>query len=269
MDFIEGLPASGSTNCILVVIDKFTKLAHFLPLKHPYTALSVAKAFLNQVYKLHGLSESIISDRDPIFASTLWKELFALARVQLRFSTAYHPRSNGQTKRVNQCLKTFLRCFVSSCPKEWLTFLTLAEFWYNTSYHTIIGCSPFEAMYGRSPRTFGLSAVSNSFAVGMNQWLPDRQAMTALVKQQLNRAVLRMKFQADKNRSERHFDARDWVFLKLQPYVQSSLAPRANQKLAFKFFGPFQILQKIGQVAYKLALPESSSLHPVFHVSQL
>jgi hypothetical protein len=118
MDFIEGLPASGSTNCILVVIDKFTKLAHFLPLKHPYTALSVAKAFLNQVYKLHGLSESIISDRDPIFASTLWKELFALARVQLRFSTAYHPRSNGQTKRVNQCLKTFLRCFVSSCPKE-------------------------------------------------------------------------------------------------------------------------------------------------------
>jgi hypothetical protein len=124
-------------------------------------------------------------------------------------------------------------------------------------------------MYGRSPRTFGLSAVSNSFAVGMNQWLPDRQAMTALVKQQLNRAVLRMKFQADKNRSERHFDARDWVFLKLQPYVQSSLAPRANQKLAFKFFGPFQILQKIGQVAYKLALPESSSLHPVFHVSQL
>jgi hypothetical protein len=78
-----------------------------------------------------------------------------------------------------------------------------------------------------------------------------------------------MKFKAEKSRSERQFSVGDWVFLKLQPYAQSSLAPRANQKLAFKFFGPFQILQKIGQVAYKLALPENYSVHPIFHVSQL
>jgi hypothetical protein len=113
-----------------------------------------------------------------------------LARMQLRLSTAYHPQSDGQTERVNQCLKTFLRCFVSSCPKEWLSFLPLAEFWYNTCYHTAIGRSPFEAMYGRSPRVFGLSVVFNSPAVGINQWLLDRQAMTALVKQHLSRIRL-------------------------------------------------------------------------------
>jgi hypothetical protein len=93
--------------------------------------------------------------------------------------------------------------------------------------------------------------------------------MTALIKQHLSRGSLQMKSQADKKRSDHQFEMGDWVFLKLQPYVQSSLAPRSNQKLAFKFFDPFHILQKIGAVAYKLQLPESSTLHPVFHVSPL
>jgi hypothetical protein len=93
--------------------------------------------------------------------------------------------------------------------------------------------------------------------------------MTKVIRQHLNRANVRMKNQADKGRTERSFEVGDLVFLKLQPYIQSSLAPRANQKLAFKFFGPFSVVQKVGSVAYKLALPPSSSVHPVFHVSQL
>lgn len=93
--------------------------------------------------------------------------------------------------------------------------------------------------------------------------------MTELIQQHLTRAHERMRIQANKSRSERQFSVGDWVYLKLQPYVQASLAPRSNQKLAFKFCGPFQVVQKIGAVAYKLLLPESSSIHPVFHVSQL
>jgi transposase InsO family protein len=130
MDFIEGLPTYGSVNCILVVVDKFTNFVHFLPLKHPFTAASVAKVFLDQMYRLHGLSVSIVSDQDRVFTNKFWKELFSLARVQLGLSTAYHPQSDEQTERVNQCLETFLRCFVSACPRNWLS---LAEFWYNTS----------------------------------------------------------------------------------------------------------------------------------------
>jgi hypothetical protein len=91
MGFVEGLPQSRSSNCIMVVVDKFSKYAHFLPLHHPFSTAHVAKVFIDNVYKLHGLPQSIVSDRDKVFTSRLWQELFNLANVQLRMSTAYHP----------------------------------------------------------------------------------------------------------------------------------------------------------------------------------
>jgi hypothetical protein len=166
-------------------------------------------------------------------------------------------------------METYLRCFVNACPKQWGSWLSLAEFWYNSSFHSSLGCSPFEALYGYPPRHFGLSAVESCQSVSLDQWLQQRRLMTDLVKQHLNRVVTRMKNQADKGHTERQFQAGESVFLKLQPYVQSSLATRANQKLSFKFFGPYTIVQKVGSVAYKLDLPAASSVHPVFHVSQL
>jgi hypothetical protein len=128
MDFVEGLPRSGGASCILVVVDKFTKYSNFLPSLHPFTASKVAQVFLDQVYKLHGMPMSIIIDMDKIFISRFWQELFKFAQVQLRMSSSYHPQSDGQTKRVNQCMETFLRCFVSSYPKQWIKWLSLAEF---------------------------------------------------------------------------------------------------------------------------------------------
>jgi hypothetical protein len=101
LDFIEGLPNSQQYNNILVVVDKFSKYAHFIPLKHPFTAFQVALAFMDNVFKLHGLPEALISDRDKIFTSSLWKELFKLTKTQLKMSTSYHPQTNGQTKRVH------------------------------------------------------------------------------------------------------------------------------------------------------------------------
>ena len=160
MDFIEGLPSSGGFNCILVVVDLFSKYSHFLALKHPFTTASVAQLFLSQVYKLHGLPQAIISDRDKIFTSNFWRELFKLAGVELRMSTAYHPQSDGQTERVNQCLETFLRCFTHACPRTWRQWLDQAEFWYNTNWHSALGRSPFEVLYGYVPRHFGLADSS-------------------------------------------------------------------------------------------------------------
>lgn len=269
LDFVEGLPVSQRMDVILVVVDKFSKYSHFVPLKHPFAATLVAQAFMINIYKLHGMPKVLISDRDHIFRSELWKELFTRAGVKLAMSTAYHPQTDGQTERVNQCLETFLRCFVHACPQQWFRWLHLAEFWYNTSFHSSLGRSPFEVLYGHSPRVLGIEAANSCQVQDLRTWLLDHELMQQLIKQYLSRAQECTKCQADKKRSERVFSVGDVVYLKLQPYVQSSLAPRANQKLSFKFFGPFKIVEKIGAVAYKLLLLASSSVHPIFHVSQL
>ena len=177
LDFVEGLPRSGNSDTILVVVDKYSKFAHFIPLRHPFTALSVAKAFLDHVYKLHGLPSSLVSDRDRVFTSNLWKELFALAGVQLRMSSAYHPQMDGQTERVNQCMETYLRCFVHACPTKWSSWLSLAEFWYNTSSHSALGRSPFEVLYGHSPRHFGIMSASACAASDLSDWLHECEVM--------------------------------------------------------------------------------------------
>lgn len=148
LDFIEGLPLSNGYNSLLVVVDLLTKYGYFIPLQHPFTAASVAKAFFHSVYHLHGLPKTLISDRNRIFTSHFWTKLFKLADVNLCKSSAYHPQSDGQTERLNQCVETYLRCFVHACPSKWSQWLSSAEFWYNTCDHSAIGRTPFEALYG-------------------------------------------------------------------------------------------------------------------------
>jgi hypothetical protein len=163
MDFIDGLPQSRQFNCILVVVDKLSKYAHFIPLRHPYTASKVAEAFVDNIYKLHGMPKSLVSDRDPVFTSQFWKSVFQATGTQLRLSTANHPETDGQTERVNQSIECYLRCFISSHPQHWVKWLSLCEFWYNSNWHSSLGKSPFEVLYGRKPHYFGLTATDSIF----------------------------------------------------------------------------------------------------------
>jgi hypothetical protein len=121
MDFIEGLPLSQGYSIIWVVVDRLTKYAHFLALKHPYTAEKLAQVFMNQLFKLHGMPQTIISDRDATFTSKFWTEVFKLQEVFLSFSTAYHPQSDGQSEAVNKFVENYLRCMVGDKPGEWVS----------------------------------------------------------------------------------------------------------------------------------------------------
>lgn len=149
MDFITGLPSSNGFIVILVVIDRLSKYGHFSPLKTDYSSKSVAKDFVKTVVKLHGIPKTIVSDRDKVFLSHFWQQLFKLIGTSLHMSTAYHPHSDSQSEYLNKCLEMYLRCFTYDSPKDWARLLPWAEYWYNTSYHHSCGMTPFKIVYVR------------------------------------------------------------------------------------------------------------------------
>jgi hypothetical protein len=150
MDFIKGLPKSSNKNVILVVVDKLTKYANFIALSHPFYAQTVAQLFIDNVFKLHGPPVAIATNRDRIFTSKLWQDIFKFMKISLQLSSTYHLQTDGQTERVNQCLESYLRCMAFMEPKKWSAWLTLAEWWYNTNYNTSLQTTPFQALYGYS-----------------------------------------------------------------------------------------------------------------------
>lgn len=151
MDFIVSLPPSGGYTNILVVADRLMKGAHFTPLVSLMTTISVAWAFSRNIVKHHGIPRSIVFDRDCIFLSSFWKEIFKIQGTLLKHSTLYHPQTDGQSKVVNRCLQQYLRCFASSKAAQWSQYIHLAEFWYNSTHHSSIGMSLFEATFGQPP----------------------------------------------------------------------------------------------------------------------
>lgn len=141
---------SRGKDVISVVVDNLSKCAHFWALSHPFIAATVAQIYFEQIYKLHGLPRTIVSDRDKIFLSRFWEELFRLQRVELHMSNSYHPQIDGQTEVVNRYLGTYLRCMAGEKPREWVMSQPLPEWWYNSNCHSAIGTTPYEMVYGQS-----------------------------------------------------------------------------------------------------------------------
>ncbi|CAL9248404.1 unnamed protein product, partial [Arabidopsis halleri] len=261
LDFIEGLPPSTGKHCILVVVDRLSKQAHFIALSHPYTALDVAQAFLDHIYKLHGMPQNIISDRDPTFLSDVWTELFRVNGVDLRFSTAYHPQTDGQTEATNKTLETYLRCMTSDAPSTWSKWLPLAEWWYNTTFHSAIKSTPFEIIYGQPPPLHLPYLPGESSSKVIDRSLQKREELITMLKFHMLRAQNRMKQSTDSHRSSREFKIGDYVYLKLQPYRQHSMKNlKVPHKLSPRFYGPFCVKDRVGKVAYKLSLPPGSAI---------
>ncbi|RZC09387.1 Chloride channel protein CLC-d [Glycine soja] len=240
-----------------------------LPQNH--SALTVAKLFLDLVVKIHGIPRSLVSDRDPLFISHLWQELFRSSGTHLRMSSANHPQSDGQTGVLNRVIEQYLRAFVHRKPTSWGRLLPWIEWSHNTSWMANTRTSPYEITFGRKPLSIPDYVTGSSKVAAVEDLLSEREATFQIIKKKLVKAQERMKHYADQHRRDIQYAIGDWVLVKLRPYRQTSAkaAHEVGGKLARRYYGPFKIIAKIDPVAYRLELPEGVRIHPVFHCSNL
>ncbi|XP_011270565.1 hypothetical protein CAOG_08903 [Capsaspora owczarzaki ATCC 30864] len=261
MDFITQLPPSNSFDAICVVVDRLTKMAHFMPCTTRINALGTADLLIRRVFLYHGLPDDIVSDRGSVFVSHLWNHLFTSLNTKINLSTAYHPQSDGQTEAINRILEQYLRCFISAGQDNWSDLLHLAEFAYNSSAQSSTGVSPFHANFGFNPRfDFSPALTPSPDATSLLAHISDVQAN---VRDHLKSAVSAYTKHANKHRiPPPDFQVGDQVLL-------STSNIRSLNKLHPKWIGPFPIASKVNDVAFTLSLPSDLKIHPTFHVSLL
>lgn len=229
----------------------------------------LSRLYINEVVARHGIPASIISDRDSRFTSRFWQTLQKALGTRLDLSTAYHPQTDGQSERTIQTLEDMLRACVIDFEGNWDSHLPLIEFSYNNSYHTSIQCAPFEALYGRKCRSpLCWNEVGDSQIVGP-ELIQETTDKIFKIRDRIKAARDRQKSYADKRRKPLEFSVGDKVLLKVSPW-KGMVRFGKKGKLAPRYVGPFEILARIGPVAYKLKLPqELSGVHDTFHVSNL
>ena len=270
MDFVVGLPKSQKGNdAVWVVVDRLTKSSDFIPIRTTDSIEKLCRIYIDQIVRLHGVPISIVSDRDPRFVSRYWSGLQKALGTQLSLSTAFHPQTDGQSERTIQVLEDMLRACVLDFGGSWESHLSLIEFAYNNSYHSSIGMAPFEALYGRPCRSPICWAEVGERALIGPKIVQETTDNVRLIQRRLETARSRQKSYADLHRRDIEFRVGDQVFLKISP-KRGVLRFGKKGKLAPRYIGPFPIIDRIGEVAYKLQLPpQLAGIHPVFHISML
>ncbi|GJW20790.1 retrovirus-related pol polyprotein from transposon TNT 1-94 [Tanacetum coccineum] len=234
-----------------------------------YSTEKLARLYTDEIVARHGVPVSIISDRDARFTSRLWQTFQKALGTRLDMSTAYHPQTDGQSERTIQTLEDMLRACVIDFGGSWDVHLPLAEFSYNNSYHTSIRCAPFEALYGRKCRSPVLWAEIREGSLIGPELVQETTDKVVAIKERLQAARDRQKSYADNRRKPLEFEVGDRVMLKVSPW-KGVVRFGKKGKLAPRYVGPFEILERIGPVAYRLRLPEElSGVHDTFHVSTL
>ncbi|WVZ87490.1 hypothetical protein U9M48_034121 [Paspalum notatum var. saurae] len=266
LDFVEALPRVRGKSVILTVVDRFSKYCHFIPLAHPYSAESVAQAFFNDIVRLHGVPQSMVSDRDTVFTSTFWQELMRLMGTNLQMTTAFHPQSDGQSESANRVILMYLRCLAGDRPREWLRWLPWAEFLFNTAYQTSLRDTPFRVVYGRDPPSIRSYEPGETRVPSVAKRMEERAEFLADVRYRLEQAQAYQKRHYDRAHRDITYQVGDWALLRLRQRAASSLPQAVGGKLKPRFFGPYRVVELINEVAVRLELPPRARIHNVFHV---
>ncbi|KAJ0918249.1 putative nucleotidyltransferase, Ribonuclease H [Helianthus annuus] len=270
MDFVTKLPKKRKGNdTIWVIVDRLTKSAHFLPMKETFSMEQLAKLYVNEIVSLHEIPLSIVSDRYSRFTSHFWTSFQKAMGTKLNLSTAYHPPTDGQSERTIQTIEDMLRACVIDFEGNWDDHLPLIEFSYNNNYHTSINAAPFEALYGRKCRTPVCWAEIGEKQLSRPEIVRETTNKIIQVKERLKAACDRQKSYANNRRKPLEFQVGDKVLLKVSPW-KGIFRFIKRGKLSPRFVGPFEIIRRIGPVAYQLQLPEEmTGIHDVFYVCNL
>jgi hypothetical protein len=266
MDFITGLkPTKNGYDSICVFVDRLTKMVHIVPTTKTITAEGTAFLLFNNVVKLHGEPETLITDRQSVFAGTFLPHYARLLGTQTRLTTAYHPQTDGQTERMNRVLEDMLRTFVSPMCDDWDDLLPACEFAMNNAYNASIGNTPFYLNHGRHPRTPMWHELKHtpSDKVPAAKALAKRiDAALKQAKQCMDAAQQRQKAYYDLHKTDVTYSAGDMVMLDTRNFRRGP-----GKKLMPKWIGPFPVETMVGAAAVKLTLPPDMRIHPTFHVS--
>lgn len=264
-DFIVKLPLSKGYDSIMVVVDRNTKLGHFIPTNESVDSDQTASLYLHHIWKHHGTPDEVISDRGAVFVSKFMRRLSELLRIKPSPSTAFHPQTDGQTERVNQILEQFLRMFTTQRQDDWVDLLPMAEFAYNNASHAATGLSPFYATYGYHP-SFSFKTPTTSTVPAAEDRVKHLQQLHEELKTMIHIAGEQAKRNHDRGaQTQPNFQIHDKVLLRHSNIATSM----PSHKLAPKFLGPFPIISKLSDVVYRLKLPKTLKIHDVFHVSLL
>jgi transposase InsO family protein len=186
MDSIVGFPRTqAGYDSIRVIVDRLTKVAHFISVKTSYSSAKLAEFYMSRIVCLHGVPKKIVSDRDSQFTSKFWEKLHESMETRLNFSSAYHSQTDGQTERTNQSLEDMLRACALKYGKRWDKSLPYAEFSYNNSYQASIKMAPFEALYGRHCRTPLFRSQTEESQIFRLEVLKDAEKQVQMIREDL------------------------------------------------------------------------------------
>lgn len=268
MDFITHLPPSKKNrhDAIWTIVDRLTKRAHFIPVSTTATTKKLAKIYIKNIFRLHGVPMSIVSDRDPKFTADFWKHLWEELKTELRMSTVNHPQTDGQSENVNKQIGVMIRLYVNHAMDDWEELLPLLEFAYNSSMNRTIQMTPFEADLGFNPRnTMELYVSKDTELLTHEEFLERQKNNLQLCHDHIRQAA--MMNLDEHSKPIRQYQENDQVLILTELIRDPNERERPKNKWKPTYSGPFRIKKKLSDKVYQIDFPEDIKVHPNVNVN--